>query len=134
MTREHSSSRSILGMIILSEQDFTFLKSITSHGYIKKQDGSYSSKQLPPLEFEYQKHEWNDKVKPFQQKTSLMRHQELMSSNINSPICLTKDYPEFLLNRQMAGIINTIWEKENLNRQNSSHPNRLLQDWVTNCS
>src|SRR5690606_3333637 len=42
-----------------AEQDFTFLKKITSHGYIKKPDGTYSFKKLPPLEFEYQKHDWN---------------------------------------------------------------------------
>jgi RHS repeat-associated protein len=46
-----------------SEQDFTFLKKITLYGYIKKQDGSYSYKKLPPLEFEYQKHDWNNEVK-----------------------------------------------------------------------
>lgn len=46
-----------------TEQDFTFLKSITSIGYIKKSDGNYSSKKLPPFEFEYQKHEWNNEVK-----------------------------------------------------------------------
>ncbi|GAL85662.1 hypothetical protein MYP_2891 [Sporocytophaga myxococcoides] len=46
-----------------TEQDFTFLKSITSIGYIKKADGSYSSKKLPPFEFEYQKHVWNNEIK-----------------------------------------------------------------------
>ncbi|WP_157198458.1 SpvB/TcaC N-terminal domain-containing protein [Mariniradius saccharolyticus] len=46
-----------------TEQDFTFLKSITSYGYIKKPDGSYSYKKLPPMEFEYQKHEWNCEVR-----------------------------------------------------------------------
>ncbi|MEO0572879.1 MAG: SpvB/TcaC N-terminal domain-containing protein [Bacteroidota bacterium] len=46
-----------------SEQDFTFLKKITSRGYQKKSDGSYLQKQLPPMEFAYQKHEWNDEVK-----------------------------------------------------------------------
>lgn len=46
-----------------AELDFTFLKSITSIGYIKKSDGSYSSKKLPPFEFEYQKHEWSNEVK-----------------------------------------------------------------------
>jgi len=45
------------------EQDFTFLKSITSHGYIKKVNGTYSYKKLPPMEFEYQKHDWNKEVK-----------------------------------------------------------------------
>ena len=45
-----------------SEPDFTFLRSITSVGYIKKNDGHYSSKKLPALEFEYQQHEWNATV------------------------------------------------------------------------
>ena len=48
---------------IATEQDFTFLKKITSYGYIKKPDGTYSHKKLPPMEFEYQKHEWNKEVK-----------------------------------------------------------------------
>lgn len=46
-----------------SEADFTFLKSITAYGYIKKPDGTYTDKNLPPTEFEYQKHEWNKDVK-----------------------------------------------------------------------
>lgn len=46
-----------------TEEDFTFLKSITSHGYIKKADGSYSEKQLPPISFEYQQHDWNSEIK-----------------------------------------------------------------------
>ncbi len=45
------------------EEDFTFLKKIYSHGYIKKSDGSYSEKHLPPMEFSYQAHEWNREVK-----------------------------------------------------------------------
>ncbi|MEN8250422.1 MAG: SpvB/TcaC N-terminal domain-containing protein, partial [Bacteroidota bacterium] len=46
-----------------SEQDFTFLKSITSFGYIKRPNGNYSHKKLPAMEFEYQKHDWNTDVK-----------------------------------------------------------------------
>ncbi|MBL0073876.1 MAG: insecticidal toxin complex protein [Bacteroidetes bacterium] len=46
-----------------AEQDFTFLASITSVGYIKKSDGTYTHKKLPPTEFQYQKHEWNKEVK-----------------------------------------------------------------------
>ena len=46
----------------VSEKDFTFLKSITAFGYIKKADGTYTSKKLPATEFEYQKHEWNKDV------------------------------------------------------------------------
>ncbi len=45
------------------EEDFTFLERITSHGYIKKTDGTYSEKQLPPMEFSYQKHDWNKEIK-----------------------------------------------------------------------
>lgn len=51
-----------------SGQDFTFLESITSYGYIKKPDGSYSYKKLPPMEFEYQKHEWNSEIKTVSQE------------------------------------------------------------------
>lgn len=47
----------------LGEEGFTFLQSITSRGHIKKIDGSYSTKRLPPMSFEYQKHHWNTKVK-----------------------------------------------------------------------
>ncbi|KNY25610.1 SpvB/TcaC N-terminal domain-containing protein [Pseudobacteroides cellulosolvens] len=46
---------------------FTFLNSITSYGYIKKPDGSYTSKNLPPIEFEYQKHQWNKTIKSVSQ-------------------------------------------------------------------
>ncbi len=46
-----------------SVDDFTFLKAVRSVGYVKKADGSYSKKQLPPMEFEYQAHEWNKEVK-----------------------------------------------------------------------
>lgn len=46
-----------------SQEDFTFLKSATSFGYIKNNNGSYSQKNLPAIEFTYQKHEWNKEVK-----------------------------------------------------------------------
>jgi RHS repeat-associated protein len=45
------------------EEDFTFLKSITQQGYIKKQDGSYSSRSFPAMEFTYQRHDWNKEVR-----------------------------------------------------------------------
>lgn len=44
-------------------QNFTFLKSITACGYIKKEDGTYTNKKLPPMEFGYQKHAWNKDIK-----------------------------------------------------------------------
>ncbi|XLS30595.1 SpvB/TcaC N-terminal domain-containing protein [Flavobacteriaceae bacterium M23B6Z8] len=46
-----------------SEQDFTFLAKITSRSYQKKSDGSYVQRQLPPVEFSYQKHEWSREVR-----------------------------------------------------------------------
>ncbi len=45
-----------------AQQGFTFLKSATSYGYARQMDDSYLSKHLPPLEFTYQKHEWNSNV------------------------------------------------------------------------
>ncbi|MCS3795320.1 SpvB/TcaC N-terminal domain-containing protein [Niastella sp. OAS944] len=45
------------------EQGFTFLQSITSVGYIKKADGTYSAKRLPAVEFEYQQHEWSSNIR-----------------------------------------------------------------------
>jgi RHS repeat-associated protein len=45
-----------------NEADFTFLNSITSCGYIKKPDGTYTDQKMPPIEFDYQKHEWNRAV------------------------------------------------------------------------
>lgn len=44
-------------------EGFTFLTAITSHGYIKKADGTYTEKHLPPLEFQYQEHSWSKEVK-----------------------------------------------------------------------
>ena len=46
-----------------SEEGFTFLKSITSSGYIKNQNNVYSKKSLPPMEFSYENHNWNKEVK-----------------------------------------------------------------------
>jgi RHS repeat-associated protein len=46
-----------------SEKGFTFLSKIISSGYIKKPDGSYSTKSLPPIEFEYQEHDWDPTVR-----------------------------------------------------------------------
>lgn len=51
-----------LGYDTGTELDFTFLISITSKGYINKSDGSYSAQSYPPMEFAYQKHEWNKEI------------------------------------------------------------------------
>ncbi|OPX84237.1 MAG: Mono(ADP-ribosyl)transferase SpvB [Pelotomaculum sp. PtaB.Bin104] len=50
------------------QSDFSFLKSITVHGYIKKADGNYTGKSLPPIEFAYQQHEWNGEIRTISQK------------------------------------------------------------------
>lgn len=44
------------------EEDYAFLTSIASFGYIKKSDRSYSYQGLPPMEFAYQKHEWSGNI------------------------------------------------------------------------
>ena len=46
-----------------ANEGFTFLKRITSRGYIKQNNGTYTHKDLPPTEFDYQKHDWNREVK-----------------------------------------------------------------------
>jgi RHS repeat-associated protein len=46
-----------------TQLNFTFLKSITTTGYIKQINGTYTHKSLPAMEFEYQKHEWSKEVK-----------------------------------------------------------------------
>ena len=46
-----------------SGADFALLQSLTAYGYIKKPDGTYTNKNLPPTEFEYQKHDWNKDIK-----------------------------------------------------------------------
>lgn len=45
------------------EGGITFLKGVTHHGYIKQDDGTYTRKNLPPMEFDYQKHDWNKEIK-----------------------------------------------------------------------
>ena len=47
--------------------DFAFLKSITEYGYIKKPDGTYSVRHLPPVEFEYRNQEWNTDIRSISQ-------------------------------------------------------------------
>ncbi len=50
------------------EEGFTFLKSITSVGYMKKPDLTYTLKELPPHTFEYQRHAWNKELKSISSK------------------------------------------------------------------
>lgn len=83
------------------EQDFTFLTKITSFGYIKKPDGSYSYKHLPPTEFNYQKHEWNAEIKTLSP-----------DSLVHSPVGLEGQGYQFtdLYNEGLSGILT---EQEN---------------------
>lgn len=58
------------GLSTNKEEDFTFLRSITQYGYIKKRNGTYTSKKLPPLEFCYQEPEWNNEIKAIERSQS----------------------------------------------------------------
>lgn len=74
---------------------FTFLTSITSRGYIKRADGSYTNKALPPLEFAYQKPTWNKEIKTV-----------LGEALVHGPAGLTDQY-QFtdLFSEGLAGIL-----------------------------
>lgn len=79
-----------------TEQDFTFLKTITSVGYIKKTDGTYSQKSLPPIEFDYQKHDWNTKIKSISPENL-----------VHAPVGLDESQYQFtdLFNEGLSGIL-----------------------------
>ena len=78
------------------EQGFTFLKSITNWGYCKTGVDNYTSKQLPPLEFEYQKHEWNANVETISAE-----------SLVQAPSGIDEQQYQFtdLFNEGLAGIL-----------------------------
>jgi len=75
---------------------FTFLKSITSRGYIKRADGSYTSKGLPSTEFAYQKPDLNKEVKSISAENL-----------VNSPVGLADSSYQFtdLFNEGLSGIL-----------------------------
>lgn len=79
-----------------SEKNFTFLKAITPYGYIKKPDGSYTSKNLPAIEFEYQSHAWNKEVKTIESEDL-----------VHDPIGLDEAEYQFtdLFNEGLSGIL-----------------------------
>jgi hypothetical protein len=52
-----------LGFDTGTQRDFSFLTSVVNTGYIKKADGTYTQKSLPPFEFTYQPHEWSKEVR-----------------------------------------------------------------------
>ena len=45
------------------QAEVTYLTSIRQTGYIRRADGTYSQKSLPPMEFSYQRLQWNTAVK-----------------------------------------------------------------------
>lgn len=104
-----------------SEQDFTFLTKITSFGYIKNLDGSYSCKSLPPMEFEYQKHDWNNEVKTVSSKAL-----------VHAPNGIDQAPYQFvdLYNEGLSGILseqaNGWYYKHNLGIWNTDDKNELM--------
>jgi RHS repeat-associated protein len=48
---------------------FTFLKSVAFKGYIRKPDGSYSQKSLPPVEFSYEELGWDTEIKTLEKES-----------------------------------------------------------------
>lgn len=63
------------------QSETTYLKSITQSGYIRKPDGSYSKKSLPPSEFTYEKLHWNMEIKTVSTENL-----------VNAPVGLTNNY------------------------------------------
>ncbi|MGR8999424.1 MAG: SpvB/TcaC N-terminal domain-containing protein, partial [Gammaproteobacteria bacterium] len=65
-----------------SEQtEVSYLQSIVQKGYIRREDNSYSVKQLPPMEFDYQQLQWNTEVRVVDRENIA-----------NAPVGLTNTY------------------------------------------
>ena len=79
-----------------TQRDFTFLTSFVSTGYIKKANGTYTNKSLPPFEFTYQAHEWSKEVKTI-----------LSDDIVHSPSGLADSSYQFtdLFNEGLSGIL-----------------------------
>ena len=63
------------------QTEATYLASITQTGTIRKADGTYASKSLPPMEFDYQRLNWDTSIKTVSQE-----------SIIHTPVGLTNNY------------------------------------------
>lgn len=63
------------------DAEVLYLSQITQHGYIRKPDGTYSRKSLPPMEFAYERLQWNTEV-----------HEVEKASIANLPIGLGQNY------------------------------------------
>lgn len=64
-----------------TQSEVSYLKSITQNGYIRKPSGDYSKKSLPPMEFTYQKLNWNKTIKTVNKQAI-----------VNAPVGLTNNY------------------------------------------
>jgi hypothetical protein len=51
------------GIYASGQTEVTYLSSIIQSGYIRREDGAYSKRSLPPMEFEYQGLKWNTEVR-----------------------------------------------------------------------
>ncbi|HMK26025.1 MAG TPA: SpvB/TcaC N-terminal domain-containing protein [Chitinophagaceae bacterium] len=84
----------------VTQTDFTFLKSMQSIGYIKivhaDNSYSYSQKSLPAIEFKYQKHDWDKKVKTI-----------FTEDLVHAPVGLDEQQYQFtdLFNEGLSGIL-----------------------------
>ncbi len=63
------------------DSEITYLASATQSGYIKKEDGNYSKKSLPKIEYEYQSLVWDKSINQVSQE-----------SLANAPVGLTNNY------------------------------------------
>ena len=73
----------------------TYLKSVTQSGYIRKPDGTYSKKSLPPMVFTYEKLNWNTEIKTVSPENI-----------VNAPVGLTNNYQWVdLYGEGIAGIL-----------------------------
>ena len=63
------------------QTEATYLARITQTGYIRKADGTYASKSLPPMEFDYQRLNWDTTIKTVSQEAI-----------VHAPVGLTNNY------------------------------------------
>jgi RHS repeat-associated protein len=103
--------------------NFTFLKTATSTGYIKHNDGHYTQQSYPPLSFTYQQHEWNKEIKTAP-----------AGSLSNAPVGIYEPAYQWvdLFNEGLNGILSQqaagIFYKHNLGDGNFSHA-RLVSSY-----
>lgn len=63
------------------QTELSYLQSIVQKGYVRREDNSYSVKQLPPMAFEYQQLQWNTEVQVVDRKNMA-----------NTPVGLSNNY------------------------------------------